>query len=296
MNDDTTEQIRHGVKVGVDGSDSSARAARWAAIEALARGTSLTLVHAVRLTDGVALPLEPPGYADQRRAEGSAILKLIAETLQAEFPELVLDTKLSDLPATPALAALAAQSELLVTGTRGHGGFTGMLLGSVSHWLAAHAECPLVVVRDEQPEHVLDEVVVGVSSDPEQARGALSYGFASARNYGASVHAVRTWLPYSAHSGPLGSYGVDFTEIRNAEQREVEDLVAPLRASFPEVEVEVTVGRGNPVPLLIETSRETRLVVLGAHRHHGPFAVGAGYVVEGLLAHCPTPVAVVPAR
>ena len=52
--------------------------------------------------------------------------------------------------------------------------------------------------------------------------------------------------------------------------------------------------RGNPVPLLIEAAHDTRLLVVGAHRHHGPLAVGAGYVVEGLLAHSPTPVAVVP--
>lgn len=295
MNHDTTEHARHGVMVGVDGSDNSARAARWAAGEALARGTSLTLVHALRLAEGETHLVEPEGYDAQQRAHGSATLKLLAETLQAEFPELVLDTKLSELAPAPALAALASRSELLVTGTRGHGGFTGMLLGSVSHWLAAHAECPLVVVRDEQPENTLDEVVVGVGAEPDQARAALSYAFAAAQRHGAGVHAVRTWLPYSAHSGPLGSYFSDFTEIRAAELQAVEELLAPLRTSFPDVRVEISVGRGNPVPLLIETSRETRLVVVGAHRHHGPFAVGAGYVVEGLLAHSPTPVAVVPA-
>ena len=70
--------------------------------------------------------------------------------------------------------------------------------------------------------------------------------------------------------------------------------IAAIRAEFPDVPVSVDVVSGNAVPTLIDAARGARLLVVGAHRHHGPLSVGAGYVVQGLLAHSQTPVGVVP--
>ncbi len=287
------EETRSRVVVGVDSSDNSARAARWAAQEAASRGVPLTVVHAVHLPEGGAsLPLEPPEYARKTRAEGAQLLELAASNLRAEFPKLQVDIELSDLSAARTLNTLSLESTLIVTGTRGHGGFAGMLLGSVSRKLAAHAHCPLVVVRGEQPEDVLNEVVLGV--EPGQKESAIRYAFAAAQRYGATLHAVRAWQPRATYSGPMGTRFSDFSEIRDEERKAVEHLLEPFRSSFPSVKTEITAERGNPVPILIEAARETRLLVVGAHRHHGPLAVGAGYVAEGLLAHSPTPVAIVP--
>jgi nucleotide-binding universal stress UspA family protein len=287
------EETTRRVVVGVDSSDNSTRAARWAAQEAAGRGVPLTVVHAVHLpTSGAARPLEPPEYASRIRAEGAKLLEQVAGNLRAEFPKLQVDIELSDLSAARTLNTLSLESALIVTGTRGHGGFAGMLLGSVSRRLAAHAHCPLVVVRGEQPEDMLNEVVLGV--EPGQKESAIRYAFAAAQRYGATLHAVRAWQPRATYSGPMGSTFSDYTEIRNVEHKAVEHLLEPFRSSFPSVKTEITAERGNPVPILIEAARETRLLVVGAHRHHGPLAVGAGYVAEGLLAHSPTPVAVVP--
>jgi nucleotide-binding universal stress UspA family protein len=167
-----------------------------------------------------------------------------------------------------------------------------MLLGSVSRKLAVHAHCPLVVVRGEPGETVLDEVVLGIT--PDQSTKVLRFAFAAASTYGATLHAVRAWAPVTIYTGPTGGYAEDLTARKAEESKDVEQLLAPLRTAFPEVKVEVSIERGNPVPLLIEAGRAARLVVVGAHRHRGPLAVGAGYVVDGLLAHSPTPVAVVP--
>jgi nucleotide-binding universal stress UspA family protein len=289
----TDEETTRRVVVGVDNSDNSARAARWAAQEAAGRGVPLTVVHAVHLpTSGAARPLEPPEYASRTRAEGARLLDQAASSLRAEFPKLQVDIELSDLSAARTLNTLSLESALIVTGTRGHGGFAGMLLGSVSRKLAAHAHCPLVVVRGEHPQDVLNEVVLGV--EPGQKESAIRYAFAAAQRYGATLHAVRAWQPRATYSGPMGSTFSDYTEIRNVEHKAVEHLLEPFRSSFPSVKTEITAERGNPVPILIEAARETRLLVVGAHRHHGPLAVGAGYVPEGLLAHSSTPVAVVP--
>ena len=291
-NMENNEEAPRGVVVGVDGSENSARAARWAAREAVSRRVPLTVVHALHLPDGAALPLEPPEYAKRRRGDGGKLLDLVARELRGGFPGLEIETELSDLSPTRTLSTLSLESSLVVTGTRGHGGFAGMLLGSVSHRLAAHAHSPLVVVRGDQPDDVLNEVVVGVQ--PGQPADAIRYAFDAAQRHGAVLHAVRAWYPRSTYNGPMGTNFVDLEQIRNEERKAVEHLIAPYRTAFPAVKIEITAVRGNPVPVLIETARNTRLLVVGAHRHRGPLSVGAGYVVDGLLAHCPTPVAVVP--
>ena len=290
----TQEEAPRRVVVGVDSSENSARAARWAAAEASSRGVPLVLVHALHLPTGASLPLEPPEYAERCREDGRKLLDTCAGDLQREFPKLRIDQELSDYSAARTLSSLSLEEALVVTGTRGRGGFSGMLLGSVSRKLAAHAHSPLVVVRVEQPEDVLNEVVVGI--EPEQPESAIRYAFSAAERYGAALHAVRTWLPRATYAGPMGTYFSDFAEIRNEERRSVEQLLAPFRSSFPGVKIEITAARGNPVPILIEAARDTRLLVVGAHRHRGPLSVGAGYTVDGLLAHSPTPVAVVPTQ
>lgn len=162
-----------------------------------------------------------------------------------------MDTKLSDLSPARTLVALGERSELLVTGTRGHGGFTGMLLGSVTRKLAAHATCPLAVVRGEQLGDGLGEVVPGVGEKPGQSRPAMAYAFAAARRYGASLHAVRAWLPPTTQSRPMGFHTADVTGIRDEELQALDQLLAPMRESFPDVNVEISAGRGNPVPILV---------------------------------------------
>jgi nucleotide-binding universal stress UspA family protein len=287
------EETPRRVVVGVDGSENSARAAVWAAREAVSRHVPLTVVHALHLPEGAAAVLEPVEHAKRRREQGRKLLDLVARDLRGGFPDLEIETELSELSAARTLSTLSLESALVVSGARGHGGFAGMLLGSVSRKLAAHAHSPLVVVRGDEPESVLDEVVLGV--EPGQPADAIRYAFAAAQRHGAVLHAVRVWWPRSTYAGPMGANFSDFEQIRKQESEAVEKLIGPFRAAFPAVKTEITAMHGNPVPVLIETARDTRLLVIGAHRHYGPLSVGAGYVVEGLLAHSPTPVAVVPA-
>lgn len=286
------EEATTRVIAGVDNSESSLHAAHWAAREAQARGTALTLVHALHLPNGAALPLEPPGYADKARAQGRKLLDHVTGELRAAYPKLEIDTELSDLGAAYTLNALSHGAALVVTGTRGHGGFTGMLVGSVSRKLAAHAHNSLVVVRGDEPEDMLNEVVAGIAA--QQPVTPIRYAFAAAQRYGATLHAVRAWYPQGPSVGPYGPFFEDLDEVRKQVRSETEDWLAPLRSAFPDVKVRISTEEGNPVTVLIEAARRTRLLVVGAHRHHGPLSVGAGYVVDGLLAHSPTPVAIVP--
>ena len=193
----------------------------------------------------------------------------------------------AELSAAETLVTLSRDAELVVTGTRGHGGFTGMLLGSVSHRVAAHARCPVVVVREELSETARNEIVLGV--EPDQELAPIRFAFATAAQLGGTVTAIRAWFPQSAYGGYF-----TMNPAIDEQHGDVEQLLKATREDFPQVQVTTQFVNENPVPALVDASDGARLVVLGAHHHHGPLSIGAGYVVQGLLSHAHTPVAVVP--
>jgi nucleotide-binding universal stress UspA family protein len=287
-----TSTVHRGVIAGVDHSRNAAHAAAWAAREAADRGLTLHLVHALDLATGAGAVVEPPEYAPAMRSDAESLLDGLAEALRAQYPGLPIETVVSELSAPRTLTALSTDAQLVVTGTRGHGGFAGLLLGSVSLKLAVHAHSPVVVVRADAPDTTAEEIVLGV--EPGQGLAPIRFAFAGAARLGARLRVVRAWEAQAAY-GTYGTYYVQDTTLTGKE--EVEDtvgLIEQVREEFPGVEVTVTATRGNAVPILTEAARGARLLVIGARRRRGPLSVGAGYVVQGLLAHCPTPVAVVP--
>jgi len=285
------------VVVGVDGSANAALAARWALEEAERREAILTLVHALHLPTPTSAVLGPMDYAGQRRAEGHALLDEQASALQSGHPSLLIRTQLSDLDPARTLAKLSESATLLVTGSRGRGGFTGMLLGSVSRKLAVQAPCPLVVVRDEFPKGSGNRIVLGIGR--KHAPAAIRYAFEAARRQGATLEVVRAYFPHILYTGAAGlvTKVESHPEADEAEvTKEVMTAIEPWIGEFSDVAVKVTAVDGNAVPVLIDAARDAGLLVVAAHRRRGPLRVGAGYVVDGALAHSPTPVAVVPDR
>lgn len=141
----TSSQQQRKVVVGVDGSPSSADALRWADRQARLTGAEL---HAVTSwTDPLAYGWEPIPQ-DHQWADNAASIQegAFTEVLDQEAARSVHRHVVRGHPALALLDA-AADADLLVVGSRGHGGFTGMLLGSVSQHVIAHAPCPVVVVR-----------------------------------------------------------------------------------------------------------------------------------------------------
>jgi nucleotide-binding universal stress UspA family protein len=295
------------IVTGVDGSDSAVHAALWAADEAERRGVPLTLAHSVNLPGAAVAPLEPDDFAERQQAAGAELIEAVAAQIRARHPRLQIEAELSPLAPAQRLVEVSAEDVLVVTGTRGHGGFAGMLLGSVSRALAVHANGPLVVVRGPEPEQAAGPVLLGAGPDP--AESAVEYAFAAAQLRGTALRVLRAWLPPmpavalgmpgSAAFG-LGEPAAVFNpELEDSDEDEAADAaraIEQVRARYPEVKVEVVAAAGNPVPVLVEAAAEAGLIVVGAHRRRGPLAVGAGYVVEGLLSHSPVPVAVVPVQ
>ena len=140
-----TDTPEHRIVVGVDGSHSSRRALTWAIAEAQGTGGSLRLVSAWMFPMAL-------GYAfttsvhDVHAAAQDVVDRAVAHVAQVA-PEVAVTGETSEQPAGPALVAAAKDAELLVVGSRGHGGFEGLLLGSVSQYCTRHAACSVVVVR-----------------------------------------------------------------------------------------------------------------------------------------------------
>jgi nucleotide-binding universal stress UspA family protein len=138
------------IVVGVDGSQGSRRALAWALEEARLRRASVRAVYAYLVPPGFGWGYLPPGRIDRSffrdRAE-ELVEGLVAELAGADRRGgTVCGAAVEGVPAE-VLCGAARHAELLVVGSRGLGGFGGLLLGSVSHQCAQHAPCPVVVVR-----------------------------------------------------------------------------------------------------------------------------------------------------
>ena len=132
------------IVVGYDGSAAAQDALRWAADEAQRRRATLAVASAweIPIAAGmviVELADDAEQAAKQRLADAPEALGLPAE--------LRVETFVPEGPAGPLLVRAAEGADLLVVGSRGHGGLSGLLLGSVSGYCAHHATCPVVILR-----------------------------------------------------------------------------------------------------------------------------------------------------
>ncbi|TQK49927.1 nucleotide-binding universal stress UspA family protein [Streptomyces sp. SLBN-118] len=268
---------RH-VVVGVDGSLVAVRALDWAAEEAVRRGTVLRIVYAV---------------AD--RDEAGPILTSAAARVHERHPGLPVETRAAEGGAVVALARESASAVLTVVGTRGFGGLTGLLAGSVSLRLASHAHGPLLVVRGDHPCDEGREVLLGLESDSDAA--AAAHAFQEAERRGVRLRVVhssthRHTTPELPSLVPATSPG----QVRQAQNDRAEDAVprfsiARLREAYPMVEVDSRTVHTSPAHALLAGSREAGIVVIGARNGVGRL----GPVAHTLLHHSHCPVALVPA-
>ncbi len=143
--------VQDAIVVGVDGSRSSQEALRWAAYLAVKLGAPIHAVAAwapvaewvPTVLGGNTLPVD---WRPQEIAEG-----ILADTVREIIGDAAVQVTQSAIPGGAA-RVLLEQSEgarMLVVGSRGHGGFAGLLLGSVSGAVAEHAKCPVLVVHGQ---------------------------------------------------------------------------------------------------------------------------------------------------
>jgi nucleotide-binding universal stress UspA family protein len=135
------------IVVGVDTSEGARRALRWAIEEARLRAAQVTVVHAWLLPTLVStpfgtVPIDVHGFEEAAAAELDAFL----DAELADVADVTVERQSVAGGPASALIEAAADASLVVVGTRGRGGFAGLLLGSVSQQVIHHAPCPVVVV------------------------------------------------------------------------------------------------------------------------------------------------------
>lgn len=283
------------VLVGVDGSPGSAGAAHWAAAEAWRRGAPLRLVHAWPwLTDGSSAFVG----TDEIPAAAQRMLAGTAEEVRKLHPDLAVHTDVVLDAAVDGLVAAAEEAQLVVLGSRGLGGFAGLLVGSVGLATAARANAPVVLVRPPAPgqEPPAAEVVVGVDARTPDDE-VLEFAHREARLRGARLRVVHGWeLP------PVFSYAgwvppqVPHDRLQALETELLDLALAGWRERHPsaaDTEVVPEVGLG-AARRLVAASTTAELVVIGRRRRPHDFGARLGRVAHAVLHHAHGPVAVVP--
>lgn len=287
------------IVAGVDGSPESLAAAEWAAREARRRRLPLRLVHAWRWQP-MDIPLEMDRPSQERTADD--VLRKAEAAMAERHPGLALTAEvLSDTPAA-ALLSTEDRAEMLVIGSRGYGAIAGFLLGSHGQQIIAGARRPVVAVRSRDGEGGGDPeggvIVVGQLGSAEDSAPALGFAFETAAARGASVRAVRAWnLP------PLYAYSPTSSALAAAdeagglvpyEEKALHEALAPWRERFPEVRVTEHVEIGSAGQVLLSSSGDARLLVVGRRARRGLLGSRIGSVAHAALHLAPCPVAVVP--
>lgn len=135
---------RQRIVVGVDGSPASVDALQWAVRQASLTGSTVEALTSWHF---------PAQYGNEFLGE-QVDWREVAETIVSNTLALLspeesehVSSRVAEGHPAQVLTEASAQADLLVVGSRGHGGFAGMLLGSVSEYVIAHAHCPVLVTR-----------------------------------------------------------------------------------------------------------------------------------------------------
>lgn len=285
------------VMVGYDGSAASEVAVHWAAREAAARRLPLVLAHAFTppiggFADGYISSVGADVVESMRVSAESAVGAMVEKVL-ADYPGLEVQQEVMVASPPAALIEASADAALLVVGSRGLGGFRGLILGSVGVQTATHAHCPTVVIRGEAPA-TADSVVVGLDGS-QTGQAALGFAFDFASRHGLRLVAVHAWdiPPVDVLAATATSPVTSIQELSDTEQRIASESIAGFRGAYPDVEVEEHLVRGASARAILDATANAALIVVGS-RGRGEFAGAVlGSVSQSVLHKAKVPVAVV---
>lgn len=273
------------VLVGLDSSNDSRLALRWALEEAQSNGLSVHLVHCHEVLPGAA-GLELAASGRRLLEEGLALCR--------DYPHVRVTAEAMERRGPSIAASLLAASEaasMVVVGCRGHRSPQGLLWGSVSEHLSRHATCPVVTVRppnDEEATRVALGLIV-----PEPTEGALAFAFEYASSRGVELTAINVWHePGVSCAGAV--YPVEHYIALEPDRHlaELDDVLEPWRARFPDVSVTTESIGGNAASVLRYASEHAALLVVGRREKSG-MSLLLGSISQSVLHHAHCPVAVV---
>jgi nucleotide-binding universal stress UspA family protein len=282
------------IVVGLDGSGESRSALRWAVAEAEMWDAELDVVHAWDLPFAIIPP--PINLAYQADVEAleraaGALLDVEVEAVRVHAgptPRQIEKIVVRDT-ASRALLETAKGADLLVVGSRGRGGFGGLLLGSVSNQCVHHAPCPVTVVRETLDSSRRARLVVGVDGSA-CGHEALMWAIAEAAARQQPLIAVAAWSWLDQPSGFDPDFGAtDVTAM-------AETAVARARREVSggsDLDIEIRPVNDLPARALVEASSDASLLVVGSRGLGGFRGLLLGSVSNNSVRHAHCPVVVV---
>ncbi len=289
---DTAHEL-DAIIAGVDGSPAALQAVRWAATEARNLRCPLRLVHTLQWPL-VGYPI-PPGlradWTNEIHKQGCEWLRQAEKAAKLTAPELPVQVHLLAGDPRQCLLTEAESARELVVGSRGLGGFTGMMLGSTSAAVVQHAPCPVVVVHG--PGIANGPVVVGLDGSAVSEQ-ALGYAFEAASHAGVRLVAAHAWGDLGeSESWLVRVAGMTFDDIEAVGHQMLAEQLAPWQDKYPGVSVEPRViHRQFPDVALIELGGQARMVVVGSHGRGRFTRLLLGSVSHAVAQHATCPVAV----
>ncbi|MEV4671437.1 MULTISPECIES: universal stress protein [Actinomadura] len=275
------------IVVGIDGSEESDRAVRWAAAEAVLRERPLHIVHVLESWPYKAPAFMPAETTERMTRVGHRLLTATRERVKEQWPALKVTTALVAEEIPQALHAQSDKAFELVLGSRGRGGFASMLLGSTSLRMAARPTVPVVIVHGDAADR--GEVVVGIDL-LRDVGPVLDYAFEAAALRDARLRVLHAWQTLGIIDAGLA---IDAEQIELDLRTEVTETYQPLRTRYPRVDVVDEIILEHPVTALSNASANARVLVVGAHQRHWT-APQLGSIAHGVIHHAQCPVAVIP--
>jgi nucleotide-binding universal stress UspA family protein len=283
------------VVVGVDGSANARAAAHLAAAEARRRSAPLELVSALpRAFFGTSTVAPEPGLFSAVHQQVSEVLRSVAAEVTDAAGEGPVSWSVVEGAPADVLREASARARLVVLGSRGVGGVAGLVTGSTAGAVVPAADCPVLVLPDDVSAAVSERrsVVVGVDGRPGDDE-VLAFAFEAAAARGTDLVAVHAWQDVVLET-PYRSLSVliDWSSVREDEERVLAEAVAGWRDRVPDVPVREVVVRDRTARALVAAALTAELLVVGHRRRHRLATLGS--TTHGVLHRAPCPLAVVP--
>lgn len=278
------------IVVGVDGSEASSTAVRYAAVRARREGCGVHLVHVLPhlIPMSPMLPLGSETFPDvgdrivdaariEAEKVGGSAVRVTTAVVDGHRPQAILDE------AEGALVIVLGHADR----PRGHI-FTDRTFTGV----AAHASCPVVAVPTTWRAESPGRVVVGLA-DVEHTSEPLEEAFDRAVALDAGLTIVHAWKIDNAYEDIIFDR-VEKAEIRRVAEEKIQTTIASLRSTYPGVAVDIVVMHAQAAPAVLSQSQDATLVVLGRHSRHGLPGFRLGSTTRAVVQHASCPVEVVP--
>jgi nucleotide-binding universal stress UspA family protein len=275
------------ILVGIDGSTESQHAMDWAFDEARRSGRPLHLVHAASDT-AYGAALTDNLLHDLLAERGNRIVEQANKLVPPDLSETTEVEWLYDVP-SKFLVNASDQAHMVVVGTHGRNLVGAAIRGSVSRHVTRHAKCAVVVVR---PMEGKGRVIAGL--DLEAPEPLLPTAFQQAAARGLPLTVVRAWNAPGALGLGMGlpTEGLNPVDIERDDRRAAEQLVAQTAGKYPDVAVNVRSVRGDARQVLVDTSKDAELLVVGPHGDGWFFGLTLGSTSAAVAEHAHSPVMV----